>query len=146
MTQRQALKAFMQEFASAVSAVMPSDVSVGVVGDWMVLTTRYGLDGYETAVGLDDASDLIAIQGRVEGTLQASQDIVTRHLTEPWPVTAAGPLRSDSGNVYFPEPLVTVEGRTLRPIYAPRVEFVSERHVEERIGDVVLALPRLSWP
>jgi hypothetical protein len=69
---------------------------------------------------------------------------VTRHLTEPWAVTTAGPLRSDAGNVYFPQSFVTVEGRIIRPFYATTVEFVSDRHVEERIDDVVLALPRLS--
>lgn len=146
MTQRQALGEFMNAFASALSAVVPSDVAVGVVGDWLVLTTRYGPDGYETAVELDDTADLNTIRGRVEGTLSAVQDIVTRHLTTPWPVTADGPLRSDSGNVVFPNRFVTTEGRTLRAFYAPRSEYVGWDYVEERIGDIVLALPPLSWP
>lgn len=67
MKQRQKLTAFMQEFASAISAVVPSDVMVGVVGDWIVLATRYGLDGYETGFGLDDASDVKTIRGGLKG-------------------------------------------------------------------------------
>jgi hypothetical protein len=146
MNGHRALREFMEELAAAVSAAVPSDVAVGVVGDWLVLTTSYGLDGYQTGFGLTDATDLKIIRDRVEGTLQAVQEIITRHLTEPWPVGEAGPVRSDSGSVWFPEAFVVTEGRTLHAFYAPRIDVVGDDHVEQQFGDIVLALRPLPWP
>src|SRR5688572_26654299 len=117
MVGREALTAFMTGFAAELSTVLPSGMAAGVVGDWVVLTTRYGLDGYEAAVELDDSASLRTIQGRVHGTLHVLQEAVIAHLTEPWPTISGMPRRASHGNVWLPDAETQLEGSTIHAFY-----------------------------
>lgn len=143
MTERTAVAVFMGEFAASISALVPRDIAIGVVGDWLVAATRYGLDGWEFGYELDDTASVKMVAGRVEGALHAFQDIVIRHTTEPWPQPTT---RADQGNVRLPEAVVTVEGRRVEPCYGVPAPFEIGHDLARWYGDIIVSLPALEWP
>lgn len=145
MTGRAAVTKLMAAFAADISAVLPKGMRAGAVGDWVVFTTRYGLDGFEAAAGIDDGASLSTIEHRLYNTLNAVQEAVIRHLTEPWPTLAGRPRHAGQGNVWLPDAVVLTEGSTLHPFYGHRAENVTRLGADEWDGDVVLDLPRVTW-
>jgi hypothetical protein len=142
MTQRVVLAAFMRDLAAAISSVVPADIDVGVVGDWLVFATRHGLDGWEFGHGLDDGVQVREVAGRVKGALNALQEAVSRHTTEPWPERTR---RNAQGNVWLSEPVVTFTASRVHAAYGLPAPFAVGQDPRRWSGDTILSLPVVEW-
>jgi hypothetical protein len=81
--------------ADALRPILPTGISVSADDRYVLVHTRHGYDWLPVVdnveANLDECTSHEAIEGAVYTCINVVQDVVTEHLTEPWPHPPGAP-------------------------------------------------------
>jgi hypothetical protein len=91
---RTPLDEFLDAYVSAMEAVVPSEVSVGLLGDWILFVGPAYLDGWEARAAFPDPQRTTVRQliGVARHLTEHLQEAVIRITTTPWPLWCRAPF------------------------------------------------------